>query len=204
MEGPGDVWLLDLSRDNLLQPLTRHPGEDGGPVWRPDGFSIALSSEVGEDQGEMGPALAWIPELGGPTVQLLFTPDFGAIEFPTSWVPDGLSIVVTVRRPEGDRASIALFSLEGERQLVPLVDRPGNEVGGRISPNGRWLAYVSDESGQADVWIRPFSRQGTSIQLSRMWLRWKPRECLWAPLIVREHSPRRDRSSGQNKESCYG
>ncbi|MCH7935427.1 MAG: PD40 domain-containing protein, partial [Gemmatimonadetes bacterium] len=167
MEGPGDVWLLDLSRNNLLQPLTRHPGEDGGPVWSPDGSSIALASEVGEDQGEMGPVLAWIPELGGPTVQLLFTPDFGAVELPTSWVPDGLSIVVTVRRPEGDRASIALFSLEGERQLVPLVvDRPGNEVGGRISPNGRWLAYVSDESGQADVWIRPFSRPGTSTQLS--------------------------------------
>ncbi len=108
-EGPNlDVWVLDLER-NTLQPQTGHPGEDFGPVWSPDGSSLALTSEIGEDRGELGPALAWVPELGGATEQLVFTPERGAWEFPTSWSPDGRSIVVTTRRP-GRSADIALFS----------------------------------------------------------------------------------------------
>ncbi|HSM04008.1 MAG TPA: hypothetical protein VK858_05280, partial [Longimicrobiales bacterium] len=133
--------------------------------WSPDGRSIALSSEVGEDAGELGPAAAWIPELGGPTEQLVFSPGAGAWDFPTSWTPDGRSIVVTMRR-EGASADIALFDLEGDRELVPLVGTPANEFGGRVSPDGRWLAYVSDQSGRREVWVRPFTGRGSPVQIS--------------------------------------
>ena len=65
IEGTGsDVWVLDLER-NTLQPQTRHPGEDFAPVWSPDGSSLALASEIGQDQGEQGPALAWMPYIIG-------------------------------------------------------------------------------------------------------------------------------------------
>ena len=113
----------------------------------------------------MGPEAAWIPELGGPTQQLLFTPEYGAWKFPTSWTPDGRSILVTVRR-EGESANIALFPLEGDREPIPLVDTSANEVGGRISPDGRWLVYVSNESGHPEIWIRPVAGPGAPVQLS--------------------------------------
>jgi len=165
LEGPNsDVWVLDTTR-NTLQPLTRHPGEDFDPVWSPDGSSLAIASEIGEDRGEAGPALAWIPAPGGATEQLVSTPELGAWEFPTSWTPDGRSILVTTRR-EGRSADIALFPLDGDGKLVPLLDTPADEVGGRISPDGRWLTYVSDRSGRDEIWIRPFPGSGTSIQVS--------------------------------------
>lgn len=165
LEGPNsDVWVLDTAR-NTLQPLTRHPGEDFDPVWSPDGSSLAIASEIGEDRGEDGPALAWIPELGGVTEQLVSTPESGALEFPTSWTPDGRSILITTRRA-GRSADIALFSLDGDGKPVPLLDTPADEVGGRISPDGRWLVYVSDLSGRDEIWIRPFPGPGTGIQVS--------------------------------------
>jgi serine/threonine-protein kinase len=166
-EGPNsDVWVLDLTR-NTLQPQTRHPGEDDGAVWAPDGSALALMSEVGEDRGELGPALAWIPELGGRTEQLVFTPEFGAWEFPTSWSPDGRSIIVATRRKGTSAgADIALFPLDGTGELVSLVETPADEDGARVSPDGAWLAYVSDASGRKEIWIRPFPGPGTAVQVS--------------------------------------
>lgn len=159
-----DVWLLDLRR-GTFQPLTNHPGEDFDPVWRPDGLALALASEIGEDRGEEGPALAWIPELGGPTEQLLFTPDRGSWDLPSSWSPDAESLVVVTRRA-GRSADVELFTLSGDRELEPLVASPANEAGARISPDGVWLAYVSDESGRNEIWIRPFRGPGTGVPVS--------------------------------------
>ena len=164
-EGPNlDVWVLNLER-NTLEPLTRHPGEDLNAVWSPDGSSLAISSEIGEDRGELGPALAWMPELGGATEQLVFTPETGALEFPTSWSPDGRSIVVTTKR-QGRSADIALFSLDGERKLIPLVETAADERGTRVSPDGAWLAYISNASAQDEILIQPFPGPGTASQVS--------------------------------------
>ena len=164
-EGPNlDVWVLDLKR-NTLTPQTRHPGEDFGAVWSPNGSSLAISSEIGEDQGEMGPALAWLPELGGSTEQLFFSPAAGSFEFPTSWAPDGRSIVITTRRL-GSSANIALVPLGAERELVQLVETPADEEAARVAPDGAWLAYVSNVSGRNEIWIRPFQREGTAQQVS--------------------------------------
>ena len=164
-EGPSlDVWMLDLER-NTLEPQTRHPGEDFNALWSPDGSSLAISSEIGEDRGEPGPALAWIPELGGAMEQLVFTPEKGALEFPTSWSHDGRSIVVTTHR-QGRSADIALFSLDGERKLIPLVETAAAERGARVSPDGAWLAYVSNASGRDEILIQPFPGPGTASQVS--------------------------------------
>jgi serine/threonine-protein kinase len=161
-EGPGDVWMLDLDR-NTLQPLTRHPGEDFGAIWSPDGRSLTFASEIGEDHGEGGPALALMRQVGGTTEQLTFTPAAGSWEFPTSWSPDGRSIVVT--RRQAGRADIALFRLDSA-DMVPLVESAAQDFSGRVSANGRWLAYVSSESGRDEIWIRPFGLPGGATQVS--------------------------------------
>ena len=73
--------------------------------------------------------------------------------------------MVTTSRA-GRSADVELFRLSGDRELEPLVASPANEMGARISPDGVWLAYVSDESGRDEIWIRPFLGPGTGVPVS--------------------------------------
>jgi eukaryotic-like serine/threonine-protein kinase len=79
-------------------------------------------------------------------------------QFPYQTTPDGKQIVVQ----ETDETSINVhvMSLDGDRRLTPLLNTPANEISARVSPDGRWLAYSSDESGQYEVYVRPFPRVG--------------------------------------------
>jgi hypothetical protein len=96
---------------------------------------------------------------------LFSSPADGAWEFPTSWTPDGGSIVVTTRRLDGS-VDIALLPLGGADELAPLVATSAREEAGRISPDGAWLAYTSDASGRPEVYVRRFRDQGPAVQVS--------------------------------------
>ena len=74
---------------------------------------------------------------------------------PYSWSPDGRTLVSVARHPETG-AQIDLVSLDGERSITPLIQTPFREDFPAISPDGRWIAYESNESGQPDVYVRPF------------------------------------------------
>ncbi len=138
-----DIWVWDVTR-TFLTRLTFDPGLDRRPVWTPDGQRIAFSS-----QREGVPNLFWQAADGTGAVERL--KESANNQFPTSFSPDGARLVV------GDTANdIAILTLAGERQTAPLIQTTFSERNGEISPDGRWLAYESTESGEEEIYVRPF------------------------------------------------
>jgi Tol biopolymer transport system component len=134
---------------NVNQRLTSDPALDDSPVWSQDGKHIVFaSSRTGHYD------LYQIAANGGRE-ELLYAS--GENKFPTSWSPDGRYLLygVHARETNGD---IWTLQLDGssKRAPVPLVQTRANEGGGAFSPDARWIAYVSDESGIAEVYVQPF------------------------------------------------
>ncbi len=88
------------------------------------------------------------------------------LQFPGAWSPDGetLAFLHTIRN--GENIDIWTLSLEGEREAEAFLNGPFDEIQPAFSPDGKWLAYVSDESGRFEVYVRPFARSGGRTQVS--------------------------------------
>jgi serine/threonine-protein kinase len=154
-----DIWVLDTGRDALTR-LTFDPGEDFSPIWTPDGKMVTHASEF---EGG-GPRLSQTPANGsGSTVSL--TPNqptlvgFGANE-PASWSPDGETLIFN------KSFTIWTLDLGGDSKAQPYFESPFHEAAPRLSPDGRWLAYHSDESGRDEVYVRSFPVPDQKFQIS--------------------------------------
>jgi eukaryotic-like serine/threonine-protein kinase len=144
-----DIWLLDLSR-GVKTRLTFNPQSDGDPVWSPDGKRIAFSSNRSGD-GHIHLYDTSASATGDD--QLLLNGN--ADDVPTSWSHDGKNILFM--RFQNDRpASIWLFSLD-DRQSKPLLQSQSfDQASPAFSPNGRFIAYDSTESGRPEVYVQTF------------------------------------------------
>jgi serine/threonine-protein kinase len=144
-----DIWIWDLKRETLT-PLNRDPNVDMSPVWTPDGRRIVWTSA----RVAGTPNLYWqLADGTGAVERLTTTP---GNQFPTSITPDGSrALVFGSAGPTGmDIFTVALN--EPNRKQVPLLQLPSQDFGPEVSPDGRWLAYHSTESGQSQVFVRPF------------------------------------------------
>jgi serine/threonine-protein kinase len=146
-----DVWLGDLTRGTLI-PLTRDPGEDGAPIWSPDGQQLALGTEL---RWGGPPKLALLDLQSG---ELRLEADSGA-EFsaPTGWSRDGRFVLVESRQVGIGAAAmgrdVSLFDVQSHRRR-PWLQTADNEQSAVPSADGMLVAYVSDESGQPEVYVR--------------------------------------------------
>jgi Tol biopolymer transport system component len=151
-EFSGDIWTWDFIRENMTR-LTFNEGSVG-PVWTPDGKRIAFASTLERDNVGMiyWKAANGIGEdepLGSATDQVNFNPG--------SWSNDGKTLVTYgVPHLGPDNFDIGAISIEGDRKWKPLLNEKYNETMPEISPDGRWMAYMSDESGQYEIYVRPF------------------------------------------------
>jgi Tol biopolymer transport system component len=82
-----------------------------------------------------------------------------------TWSPDG-KVFTFVDIGPTNRSEIWLLTVAPERRVRPLIQTPFNNVAPRISPDGRWLAYVSDETGRKEVYVQPFPALGAKWQIS--------------------------------------
>jgi len=140
-----DIWIYDLVRGGSSR-LTFDSAVDDRPEWTPDGERIIFRSSR-----QNGGELFWKAANGTGTSSLLYTSS--ANSTPSSFSPDGdrLAFVSLVRDFD-----IHLLSVADEPTAEPLLETAYNEGSPAISPDGRWLAYASDETGSAEIYVRPF------------------------------------------------
>jgi serine/threonine-protein kinase len=163
------LFLHDLDR-NVLSPFTSESGRFFNPVFSPDGRRLAYSGfAIG------APALLVKNTDGSGKAERLTdapTDKRAVAEFPDSWSPDGTVIAYVVAlnligKTEGAFArDIWLASPDGRRQARAWLETPHTESAAAFSPDGRWMAYVSDESGRQEVYVRPFPGPGGRFQVS--------------------------------------
>ena len=141
-----DIFVIDLSRGGQKSKITFARVMDATPVWAPDGQQIVFRSNrrTAHDLYLIDPGRP------GSEVQFQLSPSG---KYPTSWSPDGGEIVYHVRRP-GSGFDILVAEARPGSAAQALLDTSSNEMQGQLSPDGRWLAYTSDESNKPEVYIR--------------------------------------------------
>lgn len=139
--------------------LTTAPGEDETPVWMPDGKRLVFA---GDRPG--GSNLLLKLADGSATEEKLLEIRVGH-RHADSVSPDGQILAFHEFSPQtgGD---IWVLSLQGDRKPRPFLQTPSNEVGARFSPDGRWIAYMSDESGHPEVYVQAFPGPGGKWKIS--------------------------------------
>ena len=154
----GDVWIVDTSR-NTLSRSTFIDGSNIGFAFSPDAKRIAVSSIAGgSTQG------VWLQATNGSGGrEELETPTGYTVV--ASWSPSGRYLFVDVQN-SATRQDIYYVDLDGERKLTPFLQSPANELYPVLSPNGKWLAYDSDESGRNEVYVTAFPGPGGKWQIS--------------------------------------
>ena len=146
-----DIWVWDLSRTTLTR-ATFDPGFDGYPVWTPDGRRLIFTSVF--TSGRTGVRnLFWQAADGTGAVERLI--DSPNVQYATAVSPDGRRLIFTeTTQKMGD--DVMQVELDGTHRVTPLVQSSFNDRNGIVSPDGRWLAYEVNDSGRAEIYVRPY------------------------------------------------
>jgi serine/threonine-protein kinase len=151
-----DVWIYDLERGTLTR--LSFGEDDSVPRWSPDGKYVVFTSSRGGAQNLFRRAA----DASGPEERLTTSPHH---QWPATFTPDGRTLLfVQFERPTG--FDIWALPLNGDRKATPVLRGPYRESLPSLSPDGRWLAYVSDESGDYQVYVQPFPGPGGKTQIS--------------------------------------
>jgi Tol biopolymer transport system component/predicted Ser/Thr protein kinase len=155
--GRSDLRLLDVVRGGDVR-LTTSPATDASPVFSPDGARIVFRSNR-ERVHDL-----YLHPAGGAGQDALFlkTP---LAKYPTSWSPDG-SLIVYHAKDARTNYDIWAAPVDRPQDARPLVQTEFDEMQGQVSPHGRWLAYVSDESSRYEVYVQPLHGPGRRFQIS--------------------------------------
>ncbi|MEI6667542.1 MAG: protein kinase [Acidobacteriota bacterium] len=154
-----DVWLIDLARAAAPSRFTFDPAADFGPVWSPDGSQIAFVSNRG------GPANIFIrPANQSSPEKLALKSD--TPNYVTDWSRDGRLLAYS-DQATATGFDLWLLPLSGDTKPVLFLRTPYDEDNAAFSPDGRWIAYDSNESRRPEVYVRPFPAAGGSYMVSR-------------------------------------
>jgi WD40-like Beta Propeller Repeat len=156
IDDPGDVWTFDLSR-GVSSRFTFDPADDTTGVWSPDDARIAFTS-LRKGAGDIYQKTT----TGTGTDGTLVTS--GALKFATDWSADGRFLAfMTVGGP--GRSDIWILSL-ADGKTTPYLSTEFDESDAQFSPDGRWMAFSSDESGKLEVYVQSFPGPGGKWQIS--------------------------------------
>ncbi len=142
----GDIWMTDVARGTTSRFTFDAKQDNSSPVFSPDGMRLAFGSLR---EGKWG--IYAKPVTNSGDEEVLFQSDLVVV--PMTWSPDGRSIVYWTRN---SGFQLSLLPLSPNAKPTPLTRPPFSESHAQISPNGRWLAYESDETGRREVYVRAF------------------------------------------------
>jgi Tol biopolymer transport system component len=175
--GSSDIWLLDLERD-ILSRFTFGSDRDGNPVWSPDGSKIAYSANTMASPGS-GSSIYWKPTGGSGEPEEIAKND--SFYNPRDWSPDGRHLLTA---GGGNRMDLWVIDIEGEHARRDFLTSEFNEPNAFFSPDGKWVGYVSNESGPHHIYVTSFPDQQGKWQVTRegSWPgggSWRGNEIFW-------------------------
>jgi Tol biopolymer transport system component len=152
-----DIWIIEVGR-NVITRFTTEASDAGFALWSPDGSRIVFGKPHNAP-----PFLHQKPLAGGEEAVLL--PSTGTMHWATDWSADGRFLLYADRNPTTNW-DLWILPLEGDRQPVPFLRTRFRETHATFSPDGRWVAFVSDESGTAEVYVQPLRGPGERRRVS--------------------------------------
>jgi serine/threonine protein kinase/Tol biopolymer transport system component len=158
IQNNGDIWLMDLVRSGFTR-FTFDPALNYNPLWSPDGTRVAFSSNRKASFN-----LHLMPSSGAGIEELLLeTP---TNKQPLDWSKDGRFLLYVDLEPKTARDLWTLEMTGSERKSRVLINTPFEERNGQFSPDGRWVAYETNESGQFEIVVQPFPEPTGKWQVS--------------------------------------
>ena len=152
--GRTSTSLMDMARGTVTPLLNA-----GTLRWSPDGSKIAFGCAP---RGLVD--ICWkVAGSSGPGETLYQTAEVKNLN---DWSPDGKYLLYTAPTPKTSRDVMAVPFTGNDRQPIPVAQTPAEERDGRFSPDGKWVAYASDETGQNEVFVRPFPGPGPAVRVS--------------------------------------
>ena len=148
----GQIWIYDLARETLTR-LTFEGGNN--PAWTPDGTRVVFQSGAPVN-------LFWQPADGSGKAERLVTGEHR--QAPSSWSSDGQTLAFVETNPD-TRQDLWVLPLS-DRKPRPFLETPANEGAPQFSPDGRWLAYASDDSGRWEIYVQPYRGPAGKWQVS--------------------------------------
>lgn len=162
-----DIWLYEVDR-GVNTRFTFDPAIEWNPVWSADGSRVVFASnrKTHHDLYEKVSS-------GAASEQLLL--ESGYDKIPTDWSPDGKFLLFHSSGDPKTKTDIWVLPMFGEKKPAPFLQTEYSELNGRFSPDMRWIAYQSNESGSVEVYVRPFPGADAKWQVSTSggsWPRW--------------------------------
>ena len=155
-DGGGDIWVTDLERSTTMR-LTLDPATDNIPVWSPDGKRIAFVS----NRSGVFDIYLKSADGSGDEQLLLKTPHRKRLN---DWSTDGRYLLYEEQDPvSGDDLWVLPFF--GDQRPLRIMETRSNKRSAAFSPDGRWIAYTSDESGAGQVYVGTFPGSGSKWQI---------------------------------------
>lgn len=149
-----DLWLYEIAR-GIQTRFTFEPAADIFPLWSPDGGRLVFSSN------RKGHFDIYSKSTTGSAPEELLSDLGGLDKYPNDWSSDGKYVLFSTAIDQTKKSDLWILPMAGDRKPIPYLQTEFDERGGAFSPDMRWIAYVSDESGKNEVYVRPFVEPGT-------------------------------------------
>jgi eukaryotic-like serine/threonine-protein kinase len=153
----GDVWIFEPGQSTPAKFTFDATQDNSAPVWTPDGTSMAFGSHR---NGKWGIYLKVADS--SRNEEPLTESDAPLV--PMTWSPDGQTLVYWTSAPK-TQGDVWGLPMKGEKKPFPILSSPADERHPQISPDGKWIAYSSNETGRSEIYVQPFP-QGAKIQIS--------------------------------------
>ena len=159
------VWMIDTARRTMSRVTTANWQQEGFPVFSRDGRWLALATAEGSSWRKgRRLSISLVPSDGSRPEEQLTTSS--RIQIPNAFTPDGKALVFHEDTDSGNGGDLFIVDIDGERKVRPLLQTRFNEWFADISPDGRWIAYLTNRSGRGEVWVASFPAMTGATQVS--------------------------------------